>query len=258
MTFQKDLIFDIGMHVGEDSIHYLREGYRVVAVEANPLLAETNAKRFRKYIDSGQLTILNKGIAPQAGVLPFYVNHRLSEWSSFDKATGTRDGTGYHVIEVPCVTTRSLFETYGVPYYLKVDIEGFDHYCLLDIPNEGIKPQYVSCEAVHFSWMEILRDKGYTRFKLINQANEFAPVNLAQERSALFARYEIIKNGLKLRAQKFIPFKHQYGSSGPFGENTKGPWQSFEEVKATFDAFYQHEKKQPLNGSSWFDFHATF
>ncbi|MCE3282686.1 MAG: methyltransferase FkbM family [Chitinophagaceae bacterium] len=258
MRTANDWIFDIGMHKGEDTRYYLRKGFKVLAVEANPLLAKENGQRFKPAIDAGRLTIVNAGIADHEGILPFYVNHRLSEWSSFDKATGTRDNTEYHVIDIPCVTTLSLFERYGIPHYLKVDIEGFDHYCLRDIPGSGEKPRYVSCEAVHLEWLDILVDKGYTKFKLLNQANDFKPINLQQERSPLFPRYEIIKNGLKLRLQKFIPFKHLYGSSGPFGEDTAGDWLAPETVRELYRAFYQYDKKYPLSGASWFDFHATF
>ena len=35
-----DLIYDIGQHTGEDTAFYLGKGFRVVAVEANPTLAE--------------------------------------------------------------------------------------------------------------------------------------------------------------------------------------------------------------------------
>jgi FkbM family methyltransferase len=258
MKVSNDWIFDIGMHIGEDTRHYLSKGYKVLAVEANPILAAQNSKKFSKAINAKQLVILNAGVAENEGVLPFYVNHRLSEWSSFDKETGTRNNTAYHVIDVPCVTTRSLFEQYGVPYYLKVDIEGFDHYCLLDIDAAGEKPKYVSCEAVHLEWLEILVSKGYTMFKLLNQANGFRPINLAQEKKPWFPRYEIIKNGLKLRLQRFIPFKHMYGSSGPFGEDTAGPWQTAAEIRELYKAFYQYERQQPLSGASWFDFHATY
>jgi FkbM family methyltransferase len=258
MKANNELIFDIGMHIGEDTRYYLKQGFKVLAVEANPILAKKNSEKFKKAINEGQLTILNAGVAEKEGVLPFYVNHRLTEWSSFDKATGTRNNTAYHVIDIPCVTTRSLFEQYGIPHYLKVDIEGFDHYCLLDIPPTGDKPKYVSCEAVYLDWLEILVSKGYTKFKLLNQANDFKPINLKQERNPLFPKYEIIKNGIKLRLQKFIPFKHMYGSSGPFGEKTLGDWLSAEEVRELYRAFYQYDKHQPLSGASWFDFHATY
>ena len=38
MTPRKNLIFDIGMHIGQDTEFYLKKGFCVVAVEANPKL----------------------------------------------------------------------------------------------------------------------------------------------------------------------------------------------------------------------------
>jgi len=35
-----------------------------------------------------------------------------------------------------------LFAKYGIPFYMKVDIEGFDHYCLSAITPKH-KPKYV-------------------------------------------------------------------------------------------------------------------
>ena len=32
----KDLIYDVGMHKGEDTEFYLRKGFRVIAIEADP------------------------------------------------------------------------------------------------------------------------------------------------------------------------------------------------------------------------------
>lgn len=252
----KDLIFDIGMHVGQDTAYYLRMGYRVLAVEANPVLADRNRKKFFKPISEGKLTILNNGISDREGILPFYINKRLSEWSSFDKATGTRNETPYEVKDIPCVTTKSLFEKYGIPYYMKIDIEGYDHFCISDIDASGDKPEFISCEAVHPEWLDMMYEKGYKKFKMLHQGNEFKPIDLSLEKKSWFPKYQIIRNGIKLRLQKFIPFRYAYGSSGPFGEHTPGEWKSYEEIRNLYLAFYQFEKKIPLNPVSWFDFHA--
>jgi FkbM family methyltransferase len=254
---KSNLVYDIGMHVGQDTAYYLRKGYDVIAVEANPVLAEQNKKKFSKAISEGRLIILNIGISDKEGTLPFYVNKRLSEWSSFDKATGTRNNTPFEIIEVPCMTTAQIFRQYGVPFYLKVDIEGFDHYCLLDIDEHSDKPQFVSCEAVHVEWLDILYNKGYRKFKLLHQGYGFRPIDLELEKKKWFPKYQIISNGIKLRLQKFILFKHAYGSSGPFGDDTKGEWKTYEELRGLYLSFYQHEKKSPLNPVSWFDFHAS-
>jgi FkbM family methyltransferase len=251
-------VFDIGMHVGQDTMYYLKQGYKVIAVEANPILVENNKKKFSKYISSGDLIILNVGIADKEAVLPFYKNLRLSEWSSFDKALGSRNGTAFEEIAVPCVTTKSLFEKYGIPYYMKVDIEGYDYLCLLDIPVQGEKPKYVSCEASDISWLDILRSKGYTKFKLLSQGDDYTPIDLNKEKKKYYPKYLIIKNGIKLRLQKFLPFKHNFGSSGPFGETTKGAWISYEEAHKLFLEFSTGNNGHALNQVNWFDFHATF
>ena len=43
---REDLIFDVGLHKGEDAAYYLRKGFRVVGIDANPDLIEWNKKRF--------------------------------------------------------------------------------------------------------------------------------------------------------------------------------------------------------------------
>lgn len=253
-------MFDIGMHIGQDSKNYLREGFKVIAVEANPLLAQQNTQKFRSYIDDGSLTILNVGIADKEGVLPFYINKKTSEWSSFDLQLGSRNNTPYEVVNVPCVTTASLFAQYGTPYYLKVDIEGLDYLCINDLPPVSAKEnvRYVSCEASEVSLLDTLAQKGYTRFKLIHQALNFTPVDLKLEKNPLFPKFLFLYIIFRLRFRKFIPSRYPYSSSGPIPENTKGPWLSYEEVRKQYTDFYQGEKNIPLNDRSWFDFHATY
>jgi FkbM family methyltransferase len=42
------LIYDVGMHNGDDTAYYLRRGFRVIAIEPNPALVATAAERFRR------------------------------------------------------------------------------------------------------------------------------------------------------------------------------------------------------------------
>jgi hypothetical protein len=60
-----------------------------------------------------------------------------------------------------------------------------------------------------------------------------------------------------MRLQKFIPLKNPYSSSGPFGEDTPGPWHDYETVKGFYQSFYKGEERIPLNNLSWFDIHAS-
>ncbi|MBL7741730.1 MAG: FkbM family methyltransferase [Chitinophagaceae bacterium] len=257
MKIKEDLIFDIGLHTGEDTAFYLKKGYYVVAVEANPVLADHCRRKFDKAIASGRLIILNAGIADKPGILPFYVNHYSSEWSSFDKAIGTRNNTKYEVIEVPCIKTESLFRDYGIPYYMKVDIEGYDYLSLNDIPDSGEKPSYVSCEATNISLLDTLKTKGYTRFKLINQANSFRPLNEKLEGKQYYILYRKMKHAVKHKLRHIIKEKYMGGSSGPFGEDTKGEWKTYDEIRHAYIDFNQGDLNIPVNYISWCDFHAA-
>src|SRR5947209_15730571 len=51
-----------------------------------------------------------------------------------------------------------------------------------------------------------------------------------------------------------VPFAR--GCSGPFGEETPGTWQTFEEVAYNWLALhFGHHKRGTLNHFSWYDFH---
>ena len=65
------IIFDIGMHRGEDTDFYLKKGFTVVGVEANPALVQECRKRFQSQIENGQLHIIDKAIAEVAGEISF-------------------------------------------------------------------------------------------------------------------------------------------------------------------------------------------
>ena len=66
-----------------------------------------------------------------------------------------------------------MFDEYGIPYYLKVDIEGADELCVLGL-NKIKKPQFLSFEVYDYNIISLLNyieSIGYTKFKLINQIN---------------------------------------------------------------------------------------
>lgn len=68
------------------------------------------------------------------------------------------------------------FQTLGIPFYLKVDIEGADHLVLDGLHRLKDRPRYISieAEAVDFkrlvAQLDALRDLGYHGFKPLQQA----------------------------------------------------------------------------------------
>jgi FkbM family methyltransferase len=130
VSLEEDLIYDVGLHNGDDTAFYLSEGYRVIGIEADPALVEKAEVRFNQEIKQGKLTLLNIAIGPEDGIAPFWVCDNVREWNSFDKAVASRMGMRHHSIEVYCRRFESVLREHGVPFYLKVDIEKHDHLCI--------------------------------------------------------------------------------------------------------------------------------
>jgi 16S rRNA A1518/A1519 N6-dimethyltransferase RsmA/KsgA/DIM1 with predicted DNA glycosylase/AP lyase activity len=57
-----NLIFDIGLHQGEDTEFYLEKGFEVVAFEADPVLADQCRRKFSDQIADQRLVIVEGAI----------------------------------------------------------------------------------------------------------------------------------------------------------------------------------------------------
>lgn len=293
---QPDLVYDVGMNDGKDTAYYLWKGYRVVAVEADPALVERARERFKDAIAAGRLTLLNIAVGAVDSTATFWVCERNSEWNSFDKTVATSQGSSAHGIEVPVREFGGVLREYGMPFYLKVDIEGFDHYCLAALEGADL-PKYVSFEMCRLEELGMLSKAGYTRFKVIGQRG-FTAHSAARTRSLLrtcgrlgreygSVRGEAVKAVLRqypalhgllaapkqlLRSMRgtrspgagvaAVPapgaaWRFEMGSSGPFGEDTPGAWMSLDEAAyAWLDYWLNEGRYLPLAGRNWFDIHA--
>ena len=170
------LIYDVGMHNGDDTAYYLWRGFRVVAIEPNPELVATAANRFRREIEAGYLKILNVRIAAEEGELPFWVCKTDSRLSSF--APPLDRFYAAHEIRVPCRKFRSILDDFGVPCYLKVDIQGNDFLCI-EALDPGELPKFLSVEFAlsDMPLVALMHERGFNQFKCISQTH-FLPLEL--------------------------------------------------------------------------------
>src|ERR1043166_830477 len=97
-----DLIYDIGVHDGDDTAYYLHRGFRVIAVDADPIMVEACRKRFAEEIRIGRLMLLNVGIGPSRETLRFWLHKRNRPWSSFHRNPDWPE-EDCEVIDVKCV-----------------------------------------------------------------------------------------------------------------------------------------------------------
>jgi FkbM family methyltransferase len=128
------LCFDIGANHGEHTAAFLSAGARrVVAVEPQAELANFIVEAFPKEIKSGTVIVRAQAVGSERGVAKLFPaqdsGKSMSTLSALfveiARANGRRwDETA--AIEVNVVTLDSLIDEFGVPDYVKIDVEGFD------------------------------------------------------------------------------------------------------------------------------------
>jgi FkbM family methyltransferase len=128
------LCFDIGANFGECTAAFLSLGARrVVAVEPQPDVAEVIAKAFPKEVRGGSLVVRTHAIGSKRGAVKMFpaqdANKSMSTLSTTFVELSRRNGQLWDeaaAFEVQVVTLDSLVEEFGVPDYIKIDVEGFD------------------------------------------------------------------------------------------------------------------------------------
>jgi FkbM family methyltransferase len=228
-----DLVFDLGLHKGEDTGFYLAKGFRVVAFEADPELIGECRDRFSAEIASGRLEIVEGAIVDSPAVgdtITFYKNPSVTVWGTVDPAWRDRNeraGWESEEITVPAVDFGRCIEKYGIPYYMKIDIEGADILSLKKLGDFEPKPDYVSIESSKVSLeaidteLDILQGLGYDSFKAVQQAT--VPGSAAP-RPALEG--------------SDIDYTFPRDASGLFGRELAGKWLNRGQVKRSYRSIF--------------------
>ena len=135
-----DLIFDIGANIGDKTVTFLRLGARVVAVDPDEHNQNVLRQKFlRSRIRPKPVMIVGKAVGARVGVetmlvcAPGSVFNTLSEKGAGIISDSTnRPGQLSDVIEykekktVETTTLDHLIEAYGLPFFIKIDVVGFE------------------------------------------------------------------------------------------------------------------------------------
>jgi FkbM family methyltransferase len=238
------LIYDVGAHKGEDTEFYLKKGFSVVAIEANPVLFSNLAEKFDQFVKAGKLTLLHVAISDRSGAVTLFVSGQTI-WGTTDPAWAKRNerqGIVSKPISVPGERFEDILQRYGMPYFLKVDIEGADMLCLHALRSLPEKPKFLSIESNKASWKQlreefsVLESLGYKKFKAINQGHVYRQQAPSPPSEGIYAQH-----------------RFEHGSSGLFGEETPGRWMSRSEVLAKYFLIFIRYK---LFGDNTFGFKA--
>lgn len=168
----KQLVFDIGGHLGDRTSTFASLGARVVCVEPQKIFKSYLTRKFAK---NQKVNLEFDAIGAKPGQATFKVNNKyptlstLSSETWIDKLSNSTPQkiTYDESYEVTVKTMDQLIEKYGLPDFSKIDVEGFE----FDVLSGLSRPvPTLSFEFISFSFdeltrcLELLVSKGYNRF----------------------------------------------------------------------------------------------
>jgi FkbM family methyltransferase len=124
------LVFDIGANVGTMTKIFASLGAKVVAVEPNP----DCARHIERTTSRHAVHVLQAAVGEKNGLAELHVSDRKDKISSLSREWReaiTNSNRGYagmwnRKLTVPMITADSLVERYEFPFYIKIDVEGYE------------------------------------------------------------------------------------------------------------------------------------
>lgn len=145
-----DLCFDIGAHLGDRTMHFLKLGARVVAVEPQPLLLAALRRRFGR---NPRVTLVAAALGAATGRAELAIDPMNPTVATLSpefvaqagRSRGFRRTRWRERIEVEVTTLDVLIAAHGVPTFCKIDVEGYEHAVLegLTRPLPALSLEYL-------------------------------------------------------------------------------------------------------------------
>lgn len=163
------LLFDIGANRGDAVEAGLQKGYKVIALEPAP---KVYAELIRNYIYNPNVIPLKFAVSNSNNQeIEFYecVEDGLStmEKSWLTDPSMPYNGKEYRAIKANTITLDSLVDIYGIPYLIKIDVEGAEWFVF-----KGMTKKYntltfewtIETVSDHIEQLKYLRSLGYTEY----------------------------------------------------------------------------------------------
>ncbi len=224
---------DLGVSEGNDTAYYLAKGFKVLAVEADPETCKKLKTRFSFEIENRSLTLLNFAASDTFGnEIEFFVHQEHQGVSATFKHQHL--DAGYVQRSVTTINWTTLKAQFGMPRYLKIDIEGAEDLFLRGMIGSDV-PEFISVECHALAPVALLQKLGYERFKLVDQN----PPGGFKQPSKQVEGHTISWDG----------FHH---ASGPFGLDVfdDREWLCFDQFSVAW------EVSRAETYRTWFDCHA--
>jgi len=134
---KNDLCFDVGANIGNRISPLLEIGAKIVAIEP-----QESCYKYLKYKFGKDIEIVTKGLGESECVKKFHISNASTissfseEWINSVKEGRFKDYNWNKVIKIEMTTLDSLVEKYGLPKFIKIDVEGYE----LDVLKGLTKP----------------------------------------------------------------------------------------------------------------------
>ena len=139
-------IFDIGANQGYKTQIFLQLGAKVVAVDPDASNQQVLRDSFHSFrIFKKPVVVVGKAVSDTAGTATMWMekpgsalNTLNAKWvETLEKDSGrfgaTHEFHSKHTVET--VTLEDLFRTYGRPYFIKIDVEGYEAHVLAGLKS---------------------------------------------------------------------------------------------------------------------------
>lgn len=173
------LVFDIGANLGNTVKIFTEVSEKVIAFEPNPLLLTNLTHMF----DGRNVVIDSRGLSNEVGRKIFNVSYADSvstfsdEW--MNNSRFSEKIKWQYPTEVEVTTLDNIIDEYGVPDYVKIDVEGYEYEVLKSL-NKLLPDTLFT-----FEWAEEMKDKIYLTLEHIHNLG-YNSFSLTEEDKVMF------------------------------------------------------------------------
>ncbi len=273
-----DLIIDAGMHKCEDTTYYLKKGFNVISIDADLNLVNKAKVMHEDYISDGKLTLLNYALSSEDNAQITFNISKETLWNSINPSISDRNGNFREEVSVQTQKLSSVIKKYGVPYYCKIDLEGYDNIALKTLLELDELPKFISAETECLGEDQVITETeiiqtlntlyelGYRKFKLVDQLTLSVLTDIDhkfykdQPTTFLGKKLKYLSSKLNRISRYDIKLNYKFpvGSSGYFGDELPGKWVNYDTAK---NSIMRHradyfQTNMPLSFGFWCDWHA--